>query len=49
MPSILNLQETAASIYQTTLNLNQSVTQMIGLDAIWCRLLPYDNGEDIIV
>lgn len=49
MPSILNLQETAASIYQTTLNLNQSVTQMIGLDAIWCRLLPYDNGEDVIV
>ena len=49
MAQVLNLQETAASIYQTILDLNQSVTQMIGLDAIWCRLLPYDNGEDVIV
>lgn len=49
MAQVLNLQETAASIYQTILNLNQSATQMIGLDAIWCRLLPYDNGEDVIV
>ena len=49
MAQILNLQETAASIYQTILDLNKSATQMIGLDAIWCRLLPYDNGEDVIV
>ena len=49
MAEILNLQETAASLYQTIMNLNQSATQMIGLDAVWCRLLPYDNGEDVIV
>lgn len=49
MAQVLNLYETAASIYQTILDLNKSATQMIGLDAIWCRLLPYDNGEDVIV
>lgn len=49
MAQVLNLQETAANIYQTILDLNKSATQMIGLDAIWCRLLPYDNGEDVIV
>lgn len=49
MTNVINLQETAASLYNTILNLNQSATQMIGLDAVWCRLLPYDNGEDVIV
>ena len=49
MSELINLQEIAANLYQTTLNMNKSVTQMIGLDAIWCRLLPYDNGEDVIV
>lgn len=49
MAQVLNLQETAASVYQTIMSLNQSAVQMIGLDAIWCRLLPYDNGEDVIV
>ena len=49
MSELINLQEMAANLYQTTLNMNKSVTQMIGLDAMWCRLLPYDNGEDVIV
>lgn len=49
MASVINLQETAANLYKTTLEMNESVTKMIGLDAIWCRLLPYDNGEDVIV
>lgn len=49
MTNLINLQETAANLYQTTLDMNKSITQMIGLDAIWCRLLPYDNGEDVIV
>lgn len=49
MSELINLQEMAASLYQTTLNMNKSITEMIGLDAVWCRLLPYDNGEDVIV
>ena len=49
MSDLINLQEMAANLYQTTLNMNKSVTQMTGLDAMWCRLLPYDNGEDVIV
>jgi len=49
MTNIINLQETAASLYNTIVNLNKSATALIGLDAVWCRLLPYDNGEDVIV
>lgn len=49
MASVINLQKIAESIYGTVMQMNQSATQMVGLDAIWCRLLPYDNGEDIIV
>ena len=49
MSNLINLQEMAANLYQTVLNMNKSATQLVGLDAIWCRLLPYDNGEDVIV
>jgi len=24
-------------------------TSIVGIDCSWCRLLPYDNGEDVIV
>lgn len=49
MNNLINLQETAATLYNTVLDMNKSITAMVGLDAIWCRLLPYDNGEDVIV
>lgn len=47
--SVVDLQKIAASLYDTVVSMNQSATQMVGLDAIYCRLLPYDNGEDVIV
>lgn len=47
--SVIDLQKVAASLYDTVISMNQSATAMVGLDAIYCRLLPYDNGEDVIV
>lgn len=49
MGQILNIQNIAANVYEMVNNINQSIIQMVGLDAVWCRLLPYDNGEDVIV
>lgn len=47
--SVIDLQKVAASLYDTVINMNSSATQMIGLDAIYCRLLPYENSEDVII
>lgn len=49
MPNIIDYNAIASSVYQTVLGLNQVASSLIGLDCIWCRLLPYDNGEDVIV
>ena len=49
MPSVIDVNAIATSVYKTVLTMNQSATQLVGLDAMWCRLLPYDNGEDVIV
>lgn len=46
---IIDLQQIAASAYQQVLNMNQNAVNMIGLDSYYCRLLPYENSEDVIV
>ena len=47
--SVIDLQQVAASLYDTIVSMNQTATTMVGLDSIYCRLLPYNNGEDVIV
>ncbi|WQJ53513.1 MAG: hypothetical protein [Wendovervirus sonii] len=47
--SVIDLQQIAASLYNTVQDLNKTASELVGVDAIWCRLLPYDNGEDVIV
>lgn len=49
MGQVININKMASSIYQTMLKLQQSATEMVGLDAQWCRAIPYKNSEDIIV
>lgn len=49
MASAIDLNAISLSVYKTVLQLNQAATQQIGMDALWCRCLPYDNGEDVIV
>ena len=46
---IIDIQQMASNFYQTVLNLNQSATELIGLECIYCRLLPHQNSEDVIV
>lgn len=47
--AVIDIQKIAASAYQQVLTMNTNALQMIGLDAMYCRLLPYDNAEDVIV
>lgn len=49
MAQVIDYNAIAASVYQTVLGLNSIATSLVGLDCMWCRLLPYDNGEDVIV
>lgn len=45
----LNIQEMAQNAYQIITTLQQSATEMVGLDALWCRTTPVLNSEDIIL
>lgn len=45
----LNLQEMAASAYKIITMLNNEATQMVGLDALWCRATPEANSEDVVL
>ena len=47
--SPIDMNAMAASVYNTVMQLQQSATQMVGLDVLWCRALPYENSEDVIV
>lgn len=49
MAGLINIQDMVSSIYNTVMQLNQDAINLIGLDCLWCRLLPYSNGEDVIV
>lgn len=45
----LNIQEMAQNAYQIITSLQQSASDMVGLDALWCRTTPVLNSEDIIL
>ena len=47
--SPIDINAMAASVYNTVMQLQQSATEMVGLDVLWCRALPYENSEDVIV
>lgn len=49
MSTIIDYNQIAASAYNTIQSLNSMATSIVGIDCSWCRLLPYDNGEDVIV
>jgi len=49
MADIINYNELVAQVYKAVTAQNKMATSLVGLDTMWCRLLPYDNGEDIIV
>ncbi len=45
----LDLNQIAQSFYETALNLNQTAVNTVGLDVKWCRSVPYENSEDVIL
>lgn len=45
----LNLQDMAASAYNIINMLNTQASNLVGLDALWCRATPEINSEDIIL
>lgn len=45
----LNVQELAANAYNIITNIQQSASELVGLDALWCRATPVVNSEDIIL
>ena len=45
----LNLQDMAASAYNIINMLNTEASNLVGLDALWCRATPEINSEDIIL
>lgn len=47
--NIIDMNKMAASIYNTVLSLQNTATKLVGIDALWCRALPYENSEDVIV
>lgn len=49
MGQVIDFNKMAASIYEMMMKLQQSATKLIGLDALWCRAIPQENSEDIIV
>lgn len=47
--SPIDLNAMAASIYQTIMNVQKSAEELVGLDVLWMRAIPYANSEDVIV
>lgn len=47
--SPIDMNAMAQSIYDTVMSLQQTAAEMVGLDTLWCRALPYENSEDVIV
>ena len=46
---VLDINQMAASIYETVLSLQKSAEEMVGLDTLWCRALPHQGGEDVVI
>lgn len=47
--SPIDINAMAASIYQTIMSIQKSAEEVVGLDVLWCRAIPYANSEDVIV
>ena len=45
----LDLNQMAQSFYSMFQQLNQTAVEMVGLDVKWCRSVPYENSEDVIL
>lgn len=48
MSVIGNLNDIAQSFYDMYKQINSTVTETVGLDALWMRSIPYKKGEDVI-
>lgn len=48
MANPVNINDMVSSIYGTVQQLNQAISDTIGVDAAWCRAIPYENSEDVI-
>jgi len=46
--AVLDYNEIAASYAAMVKALNSTATELVGLDAIWFRALPYKNSEDVV-
>lgn len=46
--AVLDYNEIAASYAAMVKALNSTATELVGLDAIWFRTLPYKNSEDVV-
>lgn len=49
MTQILDLNKMASSIYNTVLKLQESATQMVGIDTLWCRAIPHQDSADVVI
>lgn len=49
MTQILDLNKMASSIYNTVLKMQESATQMVGIDALWCRAIPHQESADVVI
>lgn len=45
----IDLNQIAQSFYDTVLNLNQTAIETVGINVKWCRSIPYENSEDVIL
>jgi len=47
--AIIDIQNIAAGMYNNVQSLNKTASDLYGVDAVWSRLLPYDNGADVVI
>lgn len=45
----IDLNQMAQSFYSTFQQLNQIAVETVGIDVKWCRSVPYENSEDVIL
>lgn len=49
MANIIDLNAITSQVYNLTMSLNGTISNLVGVDAMYCRLVPEKNSEDIIV
>ena len=45
----ININQMMTTVYNTIMSLQQSATDLVGLDTLWCRALPHKNSEDVVI